>query len=1194
MAQKQYEMLFQLNAKLGSQYSSTLKAAQSELLKFNQEYRNLATTANDISAYQRQQTAVENTKDKLALLQQQYDNIQREMEETGTYSSDLENKLLAKKAQIDKTTKAYNDQIAKLDEYKRRLEEAGVDTTELDKESERLKEELKQLQSGFDGAGDEAEEFGDKSANSLQNIETLLVSAGIVKGLKAIYEGFSECTTVAADFEAQMSSVEAISGADAEEIDALAERAKYLGSTTAFTAKQVGEGMEHMAMAGWKTTDMLDGMDAVLSLAAASGEDLGTVSDIVTDALTAFGLKAKDTGRFADILAATAANANTNVGMMGETFKYAAPVAGALGYSVEDVAVAIGLMANSGIKASQAGTTLKNIFNGILGGVDLTAEAFGELNVEFVNSDGTMQDLSSSMDTLRYYFDQMTEAEKVHNAINIAGQRGYSGLLAILNSTTEDYNKLTDAVNNSAGAAQKMADIKMDNLNGQMTIAKSALEGLEIEIGRQFTPMLTKLYKVAADILGGLTTFVKENPNVVKAVAAGAAVIGVFTAAIIAAKVAMIALNAVMSINPIVLATMAFVSLYTAIAVLISTAEDATDPMNMLTGASQEQREEMERLQEEYDQVCEAEGETSANAILLKNKLDEATAAFEENRQTMGEWKAQHDKLMEEQDASTARYNEAAAGIDKEAQSMDSLIFKLMELSNKTELSYGELQILQAVIDEINERMPEAGLSFDVNTGQLNVTAEQLHEMAEAAAAAKRNELDLQTYLEKVAAHPELEADLEQARKNVEEYRKIYEEAKAAYEAHEDTSSDEHTDWTAYQLSEAYFAAKKHLDELNAEYQESADKLAENERMTAELEERMTSYGETVAEATAAEEERAAAVDAVANIVGSYTERIETLTEAYGLAYQAAYDSITGQYKLWDDVAEVSAKSVDDVTKSLENQTKYWTDYNTNIQTLLGYSGEIEGLSEMVAEFGDGSADSVNMIAGMAEAANSGHPEKIQEMVTAWQENKTAQDEAAQSLGDLVTNYSENMAEIQSELAADVEAMDYSDEAYAAATSTLQSFIDGANDMLPAVQRAYGNIASAATSALTQSYYRNYYKYRSNDRGYASGTDNASPGWHMVGEHGPELAFFRGGETVWNNAETRDYLNAMQRDPLEARPASSEGTTIQVSFAPQYNLSGASDSAEIRAMLAEHDEELKRQIMYLLDEEAEDAVRRRM
>lgn len=1188
MAQKQYEMLFQLNAKLGSQYSSTLKAAQSELLKFNQEYRNLATTANDISAYQRQQTAVENTKDKLALLQQQYDNIQKEMEETGTYSSDLENKLLAKKAQIDKTTKAYNDQIAKLDEYKRKLEEAGVDTTELDKESERLKEELKQLQQGFDGAGDEAEEFGEKGGNSLQNIETLLVSAGIVKGLKAIYEAFSECTQVAGDFEAQMSTVEAISGASEEEIAALTDRAKELGATTAFTAQQVGEGMEYMAMAGWKTTDMLEGMDAVLSLAAASGEDLGTVSDIVTDALTAFGLKAKDTGRFADILAATAANANTNVGMMGETFKYAAPVAGALGYSVEDVAVAIGLMADSGIKASQAGTTLKNIFNGILGGVDLTAAAFGDLNVEFVNSDGSMQDLSSSMDTLRYYFDQMTEAEKVHNAINIAGQRGYAGLLAILNSTTEDYNKLTTAVNNSAGAAQKMADIKLDNMNGQLTIAKSAWEGLEIAVGEQFTPTLTKVYKVAADVIGKVTEFIKAHPGVVKAITAVAIGLGVFVAAVLAAKIAMAAFNAVAAMNPFVLIAAAVTAAVAALVIWAATAEDAYDATQNLSGASQKQYDELERLKQEYEEVCAAEGDTSANAILLKRQIDEATTAFEENRESMAEWMERVDKSVEESNKIIQDYRTESENIGKDQSSLDSLIARLYELGQKSNYSSGELETLNALIDEINKRLPDANISFDVSSGSLNMTEEDLRSMAEAAAEAQQRAADLNAYLALVAKEGEDQATVESSRASVEEQQKRVTEAWAAYQASRREFDSYQGKQVMYdpELYKAWSAENELLTTAQGELDKATEALENNRNEQARL---MEVLGSTNAEL----EQEAEKVNLMPELLGAYKDQIDALTEAYTMAYTAAYDSITGQYKLWDDVAEVSAKSVEDVTTSLQNQKKYWEEYNTNIQTLLGFSGQIEGLSEMVAEFGDGSADSVNMVAGMAEAAKSGDPTKIQAMVTAWQENKAAQDEAAQSLGDLVTNYSENMAEIQDELAADVEAMDYSDEAYAAATSTLQSFIDGANDMLPAVQRAYGNIASAASSALTTSYYRQYYSYR-NERGYASGTDNASPGWHMVGEHGPELAFFRGGETVWNNAETRDYLNAMQRDPLEVRPASSEGTTIQVSFAPQYNLSGASDSAEIRAMLAEHDEEMKRQIRDMLAEEAEDMVRRRM
>lgn len=1190
--QREYQMLFQLNAKLGSQYSSTLKAAQSELVRFNQEYRNLSKTANDISAYQRQQTAVENTKDKLALLQQQYDNIQREMDETGSYSSDLENKLLAKQAQIDKTTKAYNDQIAKLDEYKRRLEEAGVDTSALDKESERLKDELKGLQSSFENAGDGAEEFGQKGGSALDNIETMLVSSGIIKGLKEIYSAFAECVKVAMEFEASMSNVEAISGANEQEIAALTERAKELGATTAFTAQQVSEGMSYMAMAGWDTTSMLEGMDSVLALAAASGEDLGTVSDIVTDALTAFGLKASDTARFADVLAAAATNANTNVGMMGETFKYAAPVAGALGYSVEDVAVAVGLMANSGIKASQAGTTLRNIFNGILGGVDLTSKAFGELNVSFVNSDGTMKDLASSMDTLRFYFSQMTEAEKVQNAINIAGQRGYSGLLAILNATSSDYDKLTKSINNSTGAAQKMADIKLDNLNGQMTIAKSAMEGLEVAVGDVFTPSLTKLYKVAADVLGQVTEFVKQNPGVVKAFAALAGVLAIFTAGIIAAKLATIAFTAVLNTNPIFLAVTAFTALFTAVAVYVASVPDAVDVSNELTAASQEQRKEMELLQAEYDEVVRAEGDTSANAIILKQKVDEATQAFEENKQTLGEWKAANDKLLEDHGNLVNNYYETTKSIDKETLSMESLIFKLMELASESELTTGQLTTMQGVIDAINERMPDANLSFDLSTGKLNMTAEDLRAMAKASAEAKQHAQDLETYLGLVEEHEGLKKAADEAWNNAEAYRATYEAAKALYDATEDNSNDEHTDWNFYKVQQEYYQVKNAYDELTATYNTNSAALAENERLTAELEERMTTYSDTVAATAESEAEHAAQVALMEDILLEYQADIDALTQSYEEAYTAAYDSITGQYKLWDDVAEVSATSVDTVIESLEKQQKYWSDYKANIDLLLSYSGQIEGLSDMVATFGDGSADSVNMIAGMAEAAKSGNPEKITEMVEAWEANKKAQDEAAQSLGDLVTGYTDQMAELTKQVEEDVNRLEFTDEAFAAASSTIQSFVDGALSKLPAVQNAYGRIANAANSALTTKYYQSYYGYR--QTGYASGTDNATPGWHLVGEHGPEVRWFNGGESVWDATQTRDFLRAMQSEPVMPRSPASHSSSVQISFAPVYNLSGASNTAEVRAILAEHDQEMKRQIRDMLAEEMEDQVRRRM
>jgi flagellar biosynthesis chaperone FliJ len=382
-------------------------------------------------------------------------------------------------------------------------------------------------------------------------------------------------------------------------------------------------------------------------------------------------------------------------------------------------------------------------------------------------------------------------------------------------------------------------------------------------------------------------------------------------------------------------------------------------------------------------------------------------------------------------------------------------------------------------------------------------------------------------------------------------------------------------------------AAEEAANEAQAAWERAVQEAEANRTLIAELESEITQRSEETSAAVAEE------VITVESIIGNYTEQIDTLSEAYRVAYQAAYDSITGQYKLWDDVAEVSAKSVDDVTTSLQNQKKYWEDYNTNIQTLLGYSGEIEGLSGMVAEFGDGSADSVNMIAGMAEAANSGHPEKIQEMVAAWQENKKAQDEAAQSLGDLVTNYSENMAEIQDELAADVEAMDYSDEAYAAATSTLQSFIDGANDMLPAVQRAYSQIAAVANDALTQSYYRQYYSYR-NGRGYASGTDNASPGLHLVGENGPEIVAMHGGEHVLDAYRTQELLNASTREPLVAMPASSSFGAENVNVNTTFQIQGVSSPEDFESRMPEIEERLKGAVLGMLEEIQEDQLRRRM
>lgn len=282
------------------------------------------------------------------------------------------------------------------------------------------------------------------------------------------------------DFEAQMSKVQAISGATATEIATLTAKAKEMGAKTKFSATESAQALEYMAMAGWKADQMVSGLPGIMNLAAASGEDLAEVSDIVTDALTAFGLKASDSAHFADVLAKASSSSNTNVSLMGNTFQYVAPVAGALGYSIEDTAVAIGLMANAGIKGEKAGTALRGALTNLAKPSDQVAGYMDALGVSLTDAQGNVKPLSALMVDLRQKFAGLTDAQKAEYAAGIAGKEAMSGLLAIVNASDADFNNLTQAIADSDGTAQKMADTMNNNLRGQLTLLKSAVEGAGI------------------------------------------------------------------------------------------------------------------------------------------------------------------------------------------------------------------------------------------------------------------------------------------------------------------------------------------------------------------------------------------------------------------------------------------------------------------------------------------------------------------------------------------------------------------------------------------------------------------------------------------------------------------------------------------------------------------------------------------
>ena len=386
---------------------------------------------------------------------------------------------------------------------------------------------------------------GLKSANSEANKQTKNIATTIGnnissagKKLSSIGSTLTKTVTLpivgagtavvklSSDFESAMSKVSAISGATGNDLDRLNKKAQEMGAKTKFSATEAAEAFTYMAMAGWKTEAMIEGIDGIMNLAAADGLDLATTSDIVTDALTAFGLEAKDSAHFADVLAKAASNANTNVSLLGESFKYAAPVAGALGYSAEDTAIALGLMANAGIKGSQGGTALRSSLSRLIKPTDEVEAKMQKYNLSLTKSDGSMKSLGEVMTMLRENLGGLAEAEQASTAAALFGQEAMSGMLSIINASDADFNKLTSAIYDADGAAEQMAETMLDNLSGQITILKSSLEGLALQFGEIILPYIKKAVSWIQELIQKLQKLTPEQKEQIVKWGAIAAAVG--------------------------------------------------------------------------------------------------------------------------------------------------------------------------------------------------------------------------------------------------------------------------------------------------------------------------------------------------------------------------------------------------------------------------------------------------------------------------------------------------------------------------------------------------------------------------------------------------------------------------------------------------------------------------------------------
>lgn len=437
--------------------------------------------------------------------------------ETSAKQASKQTESSAKQAgqEVKNTASSASKQV--IDSAKKAEEEVKKSSKRVTEEEKKQYKEREKTRESSKPESDPSKPYKESSEKATQywtgagsKIKSIVSTITAATGAGAVAAG-TAAINVGKSFEAGMGEVQAISGASRKDLEALTNKAKEMGATTKFSATQASEGLKYMAMAGWNSQQMIDGLPGVMNLAAASGEDLGTVSDIVTDALTAMGLKAGDSAHFADVLATAASSSNTNVAMMGETFKYAAPLAGTLGYNIEDLSQAIGLMANAGIKGSQSGTSLRSILTRLASPPSDAAKAMEKYRISIKNSDGSMKSLMEVMENMRDSLQGLPKDEKAAAASAIGGQEAMSGLLAIVDASESDFNKLSKAIDNASGAAQDQADIMNDNLQGALYELGSAAESAGIELYDNIKNPAKKAVRAAATEIRSLSTTIKDN-----------------------------------------------------------------------------------------------------------------------------------------------------------------------------------------------------------------------------------------------------------------------------------------------------------------------------------------------------------------------------------------------------------------------------------------------------------------------------------------------------------------------------------------------------------------------------------------------------------------------------------------------------------------------------------------------------------
>ena len=1078
---KEYEMLFQLSAQLSGSYNSTFTKAQAQVASMQKEIQSLSKYQADISAYQKQQSALEATRQKLLTLQQQYDNIQKEIGETEGYSSALENRLLAKQQQIEKTSASIDRQTQSLQQMRDALDAAGVDVKDLENESARLGSEMEGLKQKQVEVQEAAEKMGNSGTQAIQAYQQALVASGIQDALKAIFEELQACAEASVEFESALTGVDKTTNMSATELSEMAEAVKDLALEIPVTTDEmlaIGEVAGQLGIAKGNLLDFSETM-SMLSTATTMAADEGATMLAQFANITQMDQSMYD--ELASSIVALGNSYATTEQKITEMSQGIAASASLAGMSEADMLGLSAAVSSLGIESQMGSTAVSKLISMLMtavetgDGLEDLAHVAGMSADQFADAWG-----NNAVGALESFVVGLSDTDRLGKSaivtltdLGITETRMQRTILSLSNSgdlltrTIGTANKAWDEnIALSEEAAKRYATTA-----SQQVLMENSFNNLRIAIGDNYTPILRDLYAVGADVLSGMTEFVEANPALVKAVTAAVGVIGLATAGVTAYVATVKVANAVTGlfagtlgagvVGPIAAVTAGVAALAGIVAAASEAVDEEAKAVREMTEASREDYYQLQDLRSEYEAAAATYGENSEEAMYLAWQIDELSASFENSKQSLAEYVEESNAASDSMNSMLDANRDAYEQIGTNEGTTLALVHRLQDLASLTDQTVETQEEMKAIITELNGIVPELAISYEDVVNGVTDYAAAIEATIKAEAAKQRYEQSQQAMVDALNAQYEAEQRLAEAKDNQTSAQARYNRAYADYCATMDAySMNGQNPWAGVAMwltdeQKELNAAQEALETYNAEVEEWEGNLNNATNEYQEYLDSMVGYVETMEESTSSTAE-------LNDRISETTAKMQELAEAYTLAYEAAYSSVSGQYALWDEAAEVVATSAGTINTAIDSQITYWQNYNSNLQSLTDRSKDIEGLSDMIASFADGSTDSVNAVAGMATATD----EELAAMVADWQALQEEQDKVATSIAELTAGFNAEMDALQTALADDIAAMNLSEEAAASGKYTIEGFIGGATDMLPQVQAAYARIAQAAMAAI--------------------------------------------------------------------------------------------------------------------------------